>query len=179
MDSSSQLPGDTIIAAHGRGTGLLSSRYCACSTGTASQPSSGCKFCRIAKAELTKLGIPFQSFDIFTTSTSDPVVERRIQVSRSTTVPQIYIGEDHIGGCDDLLQLISSGRLEELLASHGIQRQVQSSQTQRSVETPEIMQSSREGALNESPALSISVALQGKLLQLEDKFVSEVCLVAM
>ena len=33
-----------------------------------------------------------------------------------TTVPQIFIGETHVGGCDDLYQLESEGRLDALLA---------------------------------------------------------------
>ena len=32
-----------------------------------------------------------------------------------TTVPQIFIGETHVGGCDDLYQLESEGRLDALL----------------------------------------------------------------
>ena len=33
-----------------------------------------------------------------------------------TTVPQIFIGETHVGGCDDLYELESEGRLDALLA---------------------------------------------------------------
>ena len=34
-----------------------------------------------------------------------------------TTVPQIFIGERHVGGCDDLVELQMSGKLAELLAA--------------------------------------------------------------
>ena len=34
-----------------------------------------------------------------------------------TTVPQIFIGGQHIGGCDDLMALESRGKLDELLAA--------------------------------------------------------------
>jgi glutaredoxin 3 len=40
--------------------------------------------------------------------------------SGRNTVPQIWIGEQHIGGCDDLLLLERQGRLDELLAQAGV-----------------------------------------------------------
>ena len=34
-----------------------------------------------------------------------------------TTVPQIFIGEQHVGGCDDLVALERAGKLDELIAA--------------------------------------------------------------
>ena len=48
--------------------------------------------------------------------------ERRDEMMARTgrrTVPQIYIGETHVGGCDDLYALDQQGKLDELLASAG------------------------------------------------------------
>jgi glutaredoxin 3 len=39
------------------------------------------------------------------------------RASGRTTVPQIFIGELHIGGCDDLVALDREGKLDELLAA--------------------------------------------------------------
>ena len=138
--------------------------------------SLGCKFCRIAKAELTKLQIPFRSIDIYTDTSSDAVIKQRIQFTQNSSVPQIFIGDELVGGCDDLLSLIAAGKLEEHLSRYQIQQSVEKIQ-------PEIFPASGEevlggassaGVLNESPALSISAALQSKLLQLEDLFIAEV-----
>ena len=48
---------------------------------------------------------------------NDPRLRREMMVrSGRTTVPQIWVGEQHIGGCDDMLLLERQGRLDELLA---------------------------------------------------------------
>jgi glutaredoxin 3 len=47
---------------------------------------------------------------------NDPQLRREMMArSGRTTVPQIWIGEQHIGGCDDLLLLERQGRLDEFL----------------------------------------------------------------
>jgi glutaredoxin 3 len=46
--------------------------------------------------------------------------ERRAEMMQKTgqrTVPQIYIGETHVGGCDDLYELDRQGKLDPLLAA--------------------------------------------------------------
>lgn len=46
----------------------------------------------------------------------DPVRrEEMMQKTQRRTVPQIYIGETHVGGCDDLIALDSAGKLKPLL----------------------------------------------------------------
>jgi glutaredoxin 3 len=45
---------------------------------------------------------------------------KQVMVQRAsgrTTVPQIFIGEIHVGGCDDLVALDRAGKLDELLAA--------------------------------------------------------------
>lgn len=42
--------------------------------------------------------------------------ERMMALTGRRTVPQIFIGETHVGGCDDLYALEQAGRLDELLA---------------------------------------------------------------
>ena len=77
-----------------------------------------CGFCHSAKALLNRKGIPFTEIDV----SGDP--EGRSQmVERANgrfTVPQIFVGSTHIGGCDDLYALHRSGGLDPLLAEQGI-----------------------------------------------------------
>lgn len=73
-----------------------------------------CSYCMRAKSLLTRKGISYREYDV----SNDP---QRFQemLSRSggrPTVPQIFIGNQHIGGSDELATAASSGRLDELLA---------------------------------------------------------------
>lgn len=76
--------------------------------------SSGlCPFCHAAKRLLAARGVPFEEIDV----DFDP--ERRTEmVARAGgrhTVPQIFVGEHHVGGCDELYALERSGELAPLL----------------------------------------------------------------
>lgn len=73
-----------------------------------------CGFCHAAKRLLTQKGISFGEVDL-----SRQPKRRSEMLSRSkgrTTVPQIFIGTTHVGGCDDLFALEQSGKLDALLA---------------------------------------------------------------
>lgn len=74
---------------------------------------STCPFCARAKALLTRKGAAFTEIDIL-----QQPEERAVMIERAggrTTVPQIFIGDRHIGGCDDLHELDYDGKLEPLL----------------------------------------------------------------
>lgn len=74
-----------------------------------------CGFCFRAKSLLESKGVRFEETDI---SMGGPKREEMIQRSGGrTTVPQIFIDDDHIGGSDDLAALNQSGKLDELLAA--------------------------------------------------------------
>lgn len=65
---------------------------------------SGCPFCARAKSLLTELGVPFVDIDL------DKRPDLRSELTERTgrrTVPQIFFNEKHIGGCDELKQLVS------------------------------------------------------------------------
>lgn len=67
-----------------------------------------CPYCTKAKALLTKRGIPFEVVDV----TNDP--DKRDWLVRSTglrTVPQIFIGDESVGGSDDIHALDAAGQL--------------------------------------------------------------------
>ena len=72
-----------------------------------------CGFCHAAKALLTRKGVPFDDVDV----THDPAARRDVaQRSRQSTVPQIFIGDESIGGFAELQTLEVSGELDDLLA---------------------------------------------------------------
>lgn len=72
-----------------------------------------CGYCAAAKRLLTGKGASFQEINV----AGDPI--RRAEMERMSgrhTVPQIFIGERHVGGCDDLYALDHAGQLDPLLA---------------------------------------------------------------
>lgn len=74
-----------------------------------------CGFCHAAKRLLTAKGVEFVETDV----AAQPE-KRREMVQRANggrTVPQIFINDIHVGGCDDLYALESAGKLEPLLAA--------------------------------------------------------------
>ena len=74
---------------------------------------SWCGYCFRAKRLLSAKGIDFEEVDV----TSDPAREREM-IRRSNggfTVPQIFIGELHVGGSEDLVALERDGKLDGLL----------------------------------------------------------------
>ena len=73
-----------------------------------------CPYCVRAKQLLKKKGAPFEEVDVFMDADARAEMEDKSQGRR--TVPQIFIGEKHVGGCDDLYALESQGQLDPLLA---------------------------------------------------------------
>lgn len=73
-----------------------------------------CPYCKRAKALLVdKLGQDATIIDI--QEQPEKRDEMIAKANGRTTVPQIFINDEHIGGCDDLMMLHSSGKLEEKL----------------------------------------------------------------
>ncbi|MBW8309545.1 MAG: glutaredoxin 3 [Candidatus Paracaedibacteraceae bacterium] len=74
-----------------------------------------CPYCVKAKALLKKKGVEFQEIDV---SGDDALRNSMItKAGGRRTVPQIFIGETHVGGCDDLYALEGAGKLNPLLCS--------------------------------------------------------------
>ncbi|MEM6617749.1 MAG: glutaredoxin 3 [Pseudomonadota bacterium] len=74
-----------------------------------------CGFCVMAKRLLSQKGVSFTEIDVM----ANPA-KRGEMVSRAggaRTVPQIFIGGQHVGGCDDLHALDRAGKLDPLLAA--------------------------------------------------------------
>jgi glutaredoxin 3 len=72
-----------------------------------------CPYCLSAKELLRRKGLPFLEINV----AGEP--QRRAEmIARAngrTTVPQIFVGDRHLGGCDDLYALEEAGELDRLL----------------------------------------------------------------
>jgi len=73
-----------------------------------------CPYCVRAKSLLTKKGASFEEVDVFMDAGARD--EMLAQSGGARTVPQIFIGDTHVGGCDELYALEREGKLDPLLA---------------------------------------------------------------
>jgi glutaredoxin 3 len=75
---------------------------------------SWCPYCDAAKALLTAKGAPFEEISV----DGDRVGQMAMAAKANgrSTVPQIFIGERHVGGYDDLNDLEAAGELDGMLA---------------------------------------------------------------
>lgn len=73
-----------------------------------------CPFCVRAKHLLQKKGAEFNEYDITMGGPARDEMMARAPMAR--TVPQIFIGDVHVGGSDDLAALEAAGKLDALLA---------------------------------------------------------------
>ncbi|HLH90740.1 MAG TPA: glutaredoxin 3 [Xanthobacteraceae bacterium] len=77
----------------------------------------GCGYCTAAKSLLTRKKVVFTEYD----AGKDPNVRQAMydRAGAGSTFPQIFIGDLHVGGCDDLYALDRAGKLDALLAGEG------------------------------------------------------------
>ncbi|CRK75120.1 MULTISPECIES: glutaredoxin 3 [Nereida] len=73
-----------------------------------------CGFCHSAKRLLSQKGVSFSEINILAQPDRKGEMIKRANGGR--TVPQIFIGDIHVGGCDDLFALDRAGKLDKLLA---------------------------------------------------------------
>jgi glutaredoxin 3 len=72
-----------------------------------------CGYCRMAKSLLAQKGVAYAEIDVtFDDALRAHMTER---AGGRTSVPQIWIGDRHVGGCDDLYKLDRAGQLDALL----------------------------------------------------------------
>ena len=76
---------------------------------------SWCGYCAAAKDLLQRKGIAFDEVDIEAKAGARQEMVQK--AGGRTSVPQIFIGARHVGGCDDLFALERSGKLDPLLAA--------------------------------------------------------------
>ncbi len=72
-----------------------------------------CPYCHAAKRLLKQKVLEFQEIDV--TGRHQEREALRVRAGGLTSVPQIWIGSTHVGGCDDLYALDTSGQLDRLL----------------------------------------------------------------
>ncbi|NQZ22403.1 MAG: glutaredoxin 3 [Colwellia sp.] len=72
-----------------------------------------CFYCMRAKSLLEQKEVSFNEIKI---DNNNELRNKMIERSGGVTVPQIFIGEQHVGGCDDLFALHAANELDELLA---------------------------------------------------------------
>jgi glutaredoxin 3 len=73
-----------------------------------------CPYCQDAKELLSRKGVTFHEIDV--TANRDSRKEMLARANGRSTYPQIFIGSNHVGGCDDLYALEAAGALDPLLA---------------------------------------------------------------
>jgi glutaredoxin 3 len=73
-----------------------------------------CPYCVRAKSLLRKKGVEVEEVDVFMDMGAREEMESKTGGARS--VPQIFIGDTHVGGCDELYALEKEGKLDPLLA---------------------------------------------------------------
>lgn len=73
-----------------------------------------CGFCHAAKRLLAKKGVAFDEIDV---SGNPGLRQEMMTKSGRHTVPQIWVGEVHVGGFDDMYDLEHAGKLDPLLAN--------------------------------------------------------------
>jgi glutaredoxin 3 len=75
-----------------------------------------CPYCRRAKDLLQKKNLPYTEISV----DGDPAARAQMteRAHGRSTVPQIFFGEHHVGGSDDLYELHYDGKLDQLLAEH-------------------------------------------------------------
>jgi glutaredoxin 3 len=74
--------------------------------------SDWCPYCQRAKGLLIQKSVAFSEINV-----DEDAKFREEMIARSSrrTVPQIFIGDKHVGGCDDLFELDHSGELDRLI----------------------------------------------------------------
>lgn len=74
--------------------------------------SHWCPYCQRAKQLLTQKNVVFSEINV----EDEPNLREEMSARSSRrTVPQIFIGDKHVGGCDDLIELDRSGGLDRLI----------------------------------------------------------------
>ena len=71
-----------------------------------------CPYCIRAKQLLNNKGVAFEEISV---DGQPQVRAEMVRKAGRTSVPQIWIGEQHVGGCDDLFALERAGKLDALL----------------------------------------------------------------
>lgn len=86
---------------------------------------SWCSYCHAAKQLFRQLNVACRVIELDTGEFREPVLNQRLrkelhQMTGSNTLPQVFIGEESVGGYTDTQAALKSGRLKKLLEPHAI-----------------------------------------------------------
>ncbi len=148
----------------------------------------GCKYCKLAKLTLASEGIKYMNIDINVddiNSLNSQQQERYLH-TKSKTVPQIYLGDELVGGCDNLLMDIKKGEFKNRLKRNNItvysridsvtNTDITTSSKQPYTHDPlkalnlQNLNNDMDNMTNSLDAISLSSLLQSQALQLLDKY---------
>ena len=76
---------------------------------------SSCPYCHAAKDLLRRKGAAFEEIGVDGDRAGQAAMA--VKANGRSTVPQIFIGDRHVGGCDDLYELEETGQLDPLLTA--------------------------------------------------------------
>jgi glutaredoxin 3 len=79
-----------------------------------------CPYCSEVKSLFQNLKVDAKVIEVNNLEDGDAVRAGLTEITGSRTVPQVFIGGKHVGGCDDTVAAYKSGELKTMLASAGI-----------------------------------------------------------
>lgn len=79
--------------------------------------TSMCCYCHRAKDLLRAKGVTFDEIDASANQVRAEMIQK---AGGRSSVPQIWIGDEYVGGCDDLYSLERAGRLDPMLANQDL-----------------------------------------------------------
>lgn len=79
-----------------------------------------CPYCTEVKSLFSNLKVPAKVIEVNNLEDGDAVRAGLTEITGSRTIPQVFIGGNYVGGCDDTISAYKSGELKTLLAGAGI-----------------------------------------------------------
>ena len=76
---------------------------------------SYCPFCIRAKSALKELGVDFVAEELDKVEGGSETQAALLELTKQRTVPNVFINGQHLGGCDDTMAAIKSGKLSQML----------------------------------------------------------------
>lgn len=76
---------------------------------------SYCPYCNKAKQALTDLGVKYGSYELDQQQDGSEIQAALLDLTGQRTVPNIFVKNSHVGGCDTTLALIASGEFQKML----------------------------------------------------------------
>eukprot|EP00029_Vermamoeba_vermiformis_P012116 TRINITY_DN692_c0_g1_i1.p1 TRINITY_DN692_c0_g1~~TRINITY_DN692_c0_g1_i1.p1 ORF type:complete len:141 (+),score=29.74 TRINITY_DN692_c0_g1_i1:32-454(+) len=81
---------------------------------------SYCPYCTKVKNLFKSLGVSYKVIELDEEGNGDAIQAELKKISHQSTVPNVYIGKTHVGGCDDTHAAKANGKLKTLLDSAGV-----------------------------------------------------------